>query len=332
MIIGWADATIYTLKQGALMRRCLPSACLVLVGFHALIAASASAHPASGIVVDAGGDVFFVHTGKGVGKIDSQGKLTYIHQATGGHFLALDPAGSFSRAADNRLFQKLTASGVKGVLLFASGGAPLVVSQDGNLYYGSGFPEGDDLTPGGLTLTRMSPDGKRTLFAPGLKAELAKLNEAVTGLATGPDGSLFVACPNAILNVKLDGTMTTLVRPVMVPGRDDAFAWESDAPFFHAPYLRGLDVARDATVYAAVTGCRCVIKIMPAGKVETILKSERPWTPTGVALDEKKNLFVLEYDHIDKPKGWAPRVRKLGPDGKVTVLATFGADGKQIQP
>src|SRR5437763_1020965 len=82
-----------------------------------------------------------------------------------------------------------TLEGAKPTLLFASGGAPLVVNQDGNLYYGSGFPEGDDLTPGFHTVTRMSADGKRTLFAAQLKTKLAELNEGVTGLATGPDGT-----------------------------------------------------------------------------------------------------------------------------------------------
>src|SRR5260370_16443392 len=101
-------------------------------------------------------------------------------------------------------------------MLFASGGAPLVVNRDGNLYYGSGFPGGDDTTPGGHTLTRMSPDGKKTLFAPELKATLEKLGEAVTALAAAPEGTLFVPCPRAILKVKMDGTVTTLVHPGLV--------------------------------------------------------------------------------------------------------------------
>src|SRR5262249_15144055 len=151
----------------------------------ALLAAGAVAHPASGIVVSPEGEVFFVHTGKGVCKIEAPGKLTYIHKDSGGHFLALDAEGSFSSAADTTLFQRITPSGVKPTLLFASGGAPLVVNRDGNLYYGSGFPGGDDRAPGGHTLTRMTPRGKRTHFAPGLKATLEKLNEAVTGLAAG---------------------------------------------------------------------------------------------------------------------------------------------------
>jgi hypothetical protein len=225
----------------------------------AMFATGAVAHPASGIVVNAKGEVFFVHTGRGACKIDLQGKLTYIHEDTGGHWMALDPEGSFSAAADNRLFERITPSDVKPTLLYASGGAPLVVNRDGNLYYGSGFPGGDDTTPGGHTVTRMSPDGKRTLFAPDLKTTLERLDEAVTGLAAGRDGTLFVACPSAILKVKTDGTVTTLVHPVVV--KDCEFASkEPRSRFFHGPYLRGLDVTEDGTVYVAVTGCRCVVE------------------------------------------------------------------------
>src|SRR5258706_7716693 len=171
---------------------------LSVLSLFMVFAAGSFAHPASGIVVSANGEVFFVHTGQGLCKIEAQGRLTYLHKDTGGHWVALDTEGKFAAAADNRLFKRVALSGAKSILLFASGGAPLVVNRDGNLYYGSGFPGGDDTTPGGHTVTRMSPGGKKTLFAPELKATLEKLGEAVTGLAAGPDGILFVACPSAI--------------------------------------------------------------------------------------------------------------------------------------
>jgi formylglycine-generating enzyme required for sulfatase activity len=297
-----------------------------------LFAAEAFAHPASGIVVNAKGEVFFIYTGKGVCKIEEQGKLTYIHKDSGGHWMALDTEGKFASAADTRLFKRLTPSGVKPALLYASGGAPLVVNQDGNLYYGSGFPGGDDMAPGFHTVTRLSPDGNRTLFAPQLKTTLAELNEGVTGLAAGPDGSLFVACPNAVLKVKMDGTVTTFVHPVVVKDCEDDLAKDSRTRAFHSPYLRGLDVTEEGAVYAAVTGCRCVVKITPEGKVETVLKAERPWTPTGVAV-RGKDLFVLEYTHqTAHHENWVPRVRKLGPDGKVEILATLAPDENKCGP
>jgi hypothetical protein len=296
-------------------------ATLVLCGpFHG----GAFAHPASGIVVDKNGNVFFIHTGRGVCKIDAQGKLAYIHKVSGGgHFLALDVDGKFPPAAYPKLFERITPAGARPAILFASGGAPFVVNKDGNLYYGSGYPGGDDSAPAGLTVTRMTPDGKRALFAPSLKATLAMMNEAVTGLAAGPDGSLYVACPSAMLKVKMDGAVTTLVHPLVLTDCDSYVPADAHSPFFHAPYLRGLDVTADGTIYGAITGCRRVVKITPDGKVEAILKAERPWTPTGVAVHDGQ-VYVLEYSNgNDAPdKGWRPRVRRLSRDGKVTMLAT----------
>jgi len=290
-----------------------------------LFAARAFAHPAAGIVVNAKGEVFFIHTGQGVCKIDAEGKLTYIHRVNGGgHFLALDPEGKFSTQFP-RLFEKVAIETAKPALLYASGGAPFVVSRDGNLYYGSGYPDGDDMAPGFHTLTRLSPDGKRTLFAPGLKKILADLNEGVVGLTAGPDGALFVACPNAIVKVKLDGTVTTLAHPVDVTDRGDDLAKDSHTRAFHSPYLRGIDVTEDGTFYAAVNGCRCVVKCTAGGKVETVLKAEKPWSPTGVAV-RGQDVFVLEYTNPDKDSGWVPRVRNLGSDGKVTILADLTRD------
>jgi hypothetical protein len=313
------------------MCRSTISAVLAVSSLCGWFADRAIAHPASGIVVNAKGEVFFIYTGRGVCKIDAKGKLTYIYRVSGGgHFMASDPQGTFSTQFP-QLFKKLPLEGAKPTLLYASGGAPLVVNQDGNLYYGSGFPDGDDKAPGGYTLTRLSPHGKRTLFAPGLKKTLAKLNEAITGLAAGRDGTLFVACPNAILKVKPDGKVTTFVHPVGVKDRADDLAKDSRTRFYHSPYLRGLAVTKEGTVYAAVTGCRCVVKITGAGKAETVLKAEKPWTPTGVAVREKE-VFVLEYSNPEKPKGWLPRVRKLGPDGKVTNLATVTPEMAKHMP
>jgi len=293
------------------------------------LAVGAFAHPGSGIVVNANGEVFFVY--KGVWKIARDGKLTHLHQDGGGHWLALDTKGKFASVDDNRLFKKLTTCGAKPALLYASGGAPFIVHRDGNLYYGSGFPEGADTDPGFHTVTRLSPDGKRTLFAPQLKTKLAQLKEGVTGLTAGPDGTLLIACPNAILRVKTDGTVKTFLHPVKVKDRDYDLAKNSHTRAYHSPYLRGLDVTGEGTIYAAVTGCRCVVKITPDGKVETVLKAKKPWTPTGVAV-RGKGVLVLEYPTAPTPKDWVPRVRELRSDGKVAILADLTRDENKRKP
>jgi sugar lactone lactonase YvrE len=148
-------------------------------------------------------------------------------------------------------------------------------------------------------------------------------------VAAAPDGLLYVACPNAVLKVKMDETFTILLHPVVVKDCDEELPI-GDLP---QPYLRGLDVDKRGTVYAAATGCRCVVKITPGGKVETILKAERPWSPTGVAV-RGDEVYVLELTNATESpeKGWVPRVRKLAKDGKVTILATISREAKKPRP
>jgi hypothetical protein len=251
-----------------------------------------------------------------VWKIDRRGRVSEYHLGIGGHWMCLDPQGSFSRTQP-RHFGRITPSGVIPALIVADGGAPIAVGRDGNLYYGSGTSPRDEMSPGALTVTRMSPDGKRTLFSPSLKTMLERLEDGVTGLAVGRDGSLYVACVTALLKVQMDGTVTTLAHPIAVAECDR----DGDG---RVPFLRGLDVDADGTVYAAATGCRCVVKISPNGQTQTVLRAERPWSPTGVAL-HRGVVYVLEYTHANggPDEGWLPRVRKLERNGRVTTLATI---------
>jgi hypothetical protein len=74
----------------------------------------------------------------------------------------------------------------------------------------------------------------------------------------------------------------------------------------------------------------CIVRVTPDGQVGVILKAERPWSPTGVAI-HGDDLCVLEYTanpQQDDHKEWLPRVRKLGRDGKVTTLATLSREMK----
>jgi hypothetical protein len=286
------------------------------------LTAAASAHPSSGIVVDEQGQVYFQDiVGHAVWKIDAQGKLTKFHDKLGGHWMALDKNGSFARA-NVTPFKRITPFGEKPTLLVAEGGAPIAVNADGNLYYGL-VREGREVTRG---LTRISPDGKRTLFAPELKSTLERLDQGVFGLATGPNGSLYVSSWDAIFKVNPDGTVATVVHPIVVKDCDADPA--DHKPTNRLPYLRGLAVDATGTVYAAATSCHRVLKIAPDGKVESILGAERPWSPTGVALHAGA-VYVLEYTNANggPDEGWSPRVRKLDRNGQVTTLATISRRG-----
>jgi hypothetical protein len=292
------------------------AALVALLAFVAVFGAGESlAHPGSGIVVDQQGNVHFTHIGRGVGKIDPHGKLTYVGQTHGGHWMCLDAEGSFSRTQP-KYFERITPDGVKPALIYADGGSPIAVLRDGQLYYAS---NDETMTPGGTQVTRQSPGGETSIFPLDGKKTTEKLG--ITGLAPGPDGSLYIAQPNAVLKLAMDGMFTTLASSIEL--KDCDVDYPDNNPDSRLPYLRGLAVDADGTVFAAGVGCHAVVKITPPGQVETILKAERPWSPTGVAV-HRGDVYVLEYTNANgSPNdGWRPRVRKLRPDGTVTTMFT----------
>jgi sugar lactone lactonase YvrE len=294
---------------------------LVLVSLTFFLTNAAFAHPASGIVVDAQGRVYFIYSSHGVMRIEPSGNLTNIHEDKGGHWLALDARGVFSKVTPKQ-FERITPDGAIPGLIFASGGAPLVVGPDGDLYYASNGSQQDSLPPGAMTVARLSARGRTILFAPSLKDKLAELKDGITGLASGPDGSIYVATWNGIVKLKRDGSIAKIVHPVVVKDCDSDPADHNPANF-SSPFLRGLGVDSRGNVYVAATSCHRVLKVTPEGQITSILKSERPWSPTGVAVNGE-DIYVLEYTNANGPatEVWRPRVRKLARDNTVTTLVT----------
>ncbi len=275
-------------------------------------AALIEAHPSSGLVVTEKGDVYFVHSGVGVARIETNGSLTYVKRSRGGHWLCLDREGWFARTQP-KFFERITADGAKPAILFADGGAPIAVGRDGQLYYASNWEGGDKHPPGGLTVSRQTAEGKLSVLSMELAGMLRKLNEGVTGLAAASDEAIYVASPSRIWRVRLTGGVEHFSGLV-------ADCDEDLPPNWRAPGFRGLCVTPGGKVYAAATGCRAVIAFTN-NAFQTVLKSERPWSPTDVAWHDG-DLFVLEWTNPNGgvTDGWRPRVRKLARDGMITTL------------
>ena len=280
-------------------------------------ASAGMSHPSSGIVVNDRGEVFFVHSKRGVARIGVDGKLTYVHESTGGHWLCLDRTGSFA-GIQPKHFLRVTAEGERPGIIFADGGAPIAVCRDGNLYYGSSGRAGHELEPGALAVSRLSPAGTASVFAPKLKDALASRKVGVTGLTAGPDRRLYVASATGLYRVAMDGAVTILVD------RPELTDCDAQPPPDGLPGFQGLDVSTNGTVYAAATGCGVLIKVSVSGDIETVLKSESPWSPASVAI-HGADLYVLEWTNPNRgpTEGWRPRVRKIGRDGKVMTLVTI---------
>jgi DNA-binding beta-propeller fold protein YncE len=284
---------------------------LIILILCGLFGTSASAHPGSGIVVDKYGQVYFTDTGKGVWKIDKQGKLTYI-PASRFHWMTIDPGGYFAESPKNfgEYFERVTAQSTKPALIMCSD-FPLVVARDGNMYYA-------DTRHSSAKIIRRSPGGKESVLISD------KIFEFISGITAGPDGSLYIteasnAKANTIRKITMDGKISIMATFV---GKE-----ANDLPHGTVPsYCRGLVVDSIGVVYVAATGSRSVLKITPQGVITNILQVTGPWTPTGVAIFHGE-VYVLEWHDVapaleEERIAWIPRVRKIGLDGKVTILAT----------
>jgi hypothetical protein len=299
----------------------------IVTALFALTVPRVAAHPGSGIVVDQKGCVFFIDSG-GDGflwKIDPAGKRSLIQKGRlqGLHWLTLDEKGRYSGEDLKKWFNQRITPNFGRVLLSESrsallqtDGCPVVVDRDGTLYFAHENVE----------ILRLSPNGTATVLSTRFR-DIARKLGFITGLASGPDGSVYAACPSAILKIKPGGTVTTLVPPVVL--NNLATGLQAGTPDDHKPLLRGLAVDSRGTVYAAATGSRCVVKITD-GKVETVLRAERPWSPTGVAVHDQ-DIYVLEYTNEDSHnhEEWLPRVRKLGRDGTITMLTTISKEDRE---
>jgi sugar lactone lactonase YvrE len=226
--------------------------------------------------------------------------------------MTIDTGDRFARARlPSFSFGEITRAGTNPTLILASD-FPVAVGHDGNLYY----PLLNDGKR--LQILRLTPTGQTSVLA-----TLAPSTDGgrplrwVNGIAAGADNALYFTENSAIKKVTQSGAVSTvatvrLAECSRIPGTDEG------------PYLRGLDVDAHGTVYVAASGCGSLLKITPDGRVTTLLRTQSPWSPTGVAVSGA-GVYVLEYLHTasDNRREWLPRVRKLSPDGKIVTIAAI---------
>jgi len=196
------------------------------------------------------------------------------------------------------------------------------VGKDGNLYYAKMH---------GLTIVRRTPGGEESVLVSRERFGIAADRPVgVNGVACGAGGAVYLAAVDGmkkadgsgehwVFSVAPDGSIKTIAKNFV----RDKLPENQRHPEVRPEYCRGIAADDEGKVYVAVTGNRCVMKLTPAGAASVALTSQKPWTPTGVDVSGGE-VFVLEYDDETPTEGrnWPPRVRKLGRDGSVTVLAT----------
>jgi hypothetical protein len=188
---------------------------------------------------------------------------------------------------------------------------PITIGEDGNLYYPSG-------NAGSLRLMRMTPSGATSPVITLPAMVNGKPLPHLGGIIPVSGGSLFYSENTAIRKVDAQGTVSTVLtvrapskRP-SIPGMDEH------------PYLRGFAVNDRGEIYVADTGDARLLKITPDGKVSTLVQTKSQWSPTAVAVFGN-DVYVLEFLHTvsDERREWLPRVRKIGANGRSTIVATL---------
>lgn len=275
-----------------------------------LLTVSTLAHPGSGILVDRLGQIFFIDTGSGLWKIDTKGGLSHLSPLRN-HWLAMDGHDRFKQAnlpTDPARDWVITAAGGNPTILISTD-FPLCVGQDGKLYYPSVRSSDRRI---------LSHDGAGGITTFATLPRAAKGEQWINGLAAGPAGTFYYTDDASIGRITAQGAVSTLatISPLAngpkIPGNE------------MRPYLRGLKVDPNGVVYVADAGDARVLKVTPDGKVSTILHLESPWAPTDVAVFGDI-VYVLEFTHDagDDRTTWMPRIRKITPDGKSSIILTI---------
>jgi sugar lactone lactonase YvrE len=277
------------------------------IGAACLFAVPVAAHPGSGIAVDARGQVYFLDTGSGLWRINTRGAVTRLSPERN-HWLAIDPTSGFASGrlpTDPARDWVITPVGSNPTVLISTD-FPIAMGPDGSLYYK--LPR-----TGHFDLIRSTPAGATSTFLP-LPASIEQFN----GIAATPDGSIYFTDNNTIRRIDARHRLTTVatVSPIVngahIPDVDQH------------PYLRGLAVDANGNMYVADSSYARVLKITPTGTVTTLVTTISPWAPTAVALSGSI-VYVLEYLHTtpEDRLAWLPRVRKITPDGRSTIIATI---------
>lgn len=278
------------------------------------VSAAAFAHPGSAIALGPDGRVYFVDTGGGVFEIGLDGQVKRL-EGPAFHWFAIDPASRFAKTN----YPSIPGSEIRSVglhpTLVLSSDFPVAIGRDGALYYPERSAEQR------WRIVRLTPEGTRSVHAT-LPADIKPSGDRgwINGLVARDDGSLYYTHERVLRRISPRGFVSTIAADVMVRNCTRIPGVGTEA----GPYLRGLDVAPDGTVYVAAAGCGAVLKITPTGQVTPVLRTISPYSPTSVAVSNGE-IYVLEYLHTasDDRREWLARVRKVTRGGKVEILANL---------
>jgi sugar lactone lactonase YvrE len=291
------------------------------------------AHPATGIVVDSKGNVYFSDL-ETIWRVETSGKLTVFRSGIRGrhvHELTVDSEDNIFGADLSYESQKWIGAvwkmTPKGVLTYLSPptsdaprGRSLWQDRQGNTYW----VDQNNHTKTRTLLLRRTPEGAVTTLAGGAwghadgKGIEARFG-SIGGMTVAADGNIYLTDGDSLRRVTLDGIVTTLARDLTTRTSEDS------PTLFGGNHggLAGLSVGPDGTAFVVDSGNRRLLKIRE-GKTQVVVRSEPPFFPTGAAITPTGDVYILEVGLTLPNISSGPRVRKLTTDGKTIVIATVG--------
>ena len=234
------------------------------------------------------------------------------HDGPAYHWFAVDETSRLAKTPWPAIPGSEIVSVGRNPTLILSSDFAVTVGSDGAFYY----PQQDGETH--RQIIRVTPSGARSVHArfPVAKRADGELG-SVNGLAAVADGSLYFSLDRSVHRIDPKGRISTIARDIEVPGCLKVPGVETQV----GPYLRGLDVAPNGTVFVAAAGCGAVVMVSPKGVVKPVLRTSIPYSPTAVAVS-KGEIYVLEYLHTDSDnrEEWLPRVRKITRSGTIETV------------
>ena len=304
--------------------------------------ATAHAHPPTGIVVDRTGNVYFSDL-ETIWKFSAEGELTVFRAGQHGrhvHELTIDRDDNIYGADVS--YNPATKGWPSSVWMMSpSGKITYFVETTENPPRGMGIWRDsagnlysiiqNNHTKTQTLLLRRAPSGEVTTLAGGAYGladgtGASAMFGSIGGMVFGPDGNLYLTDRAAIRKVTMNGEVTTLAK-----GLD--FRAQEDQPRFLAgagENLTGLSVAPDGTIFVADSANRRLLKVTTNGKVDTVLRTEPPYFPNGVAA-VGQDVYVLEIGFTLPNISSGPRIRKISTDGSQKILITLGETNDRRQ-
>jgi hypothetical protein len=309
---------------------------ITLAGLFLFSSIHVVAHPASGIVLDRAGNIYFSDL-ETIWKIDTTGRLSVFRAGVSGrhvHELAIDEqdniyGGDFSYESEKFISDiwRMRPDGKLEYLLERTDKPPRAMSiwrdRAGNNYW----IDQNNHTKTQTLLLRRTSDGRVTTLAGGAyghadgKGTAARFS-SVGNMAFGNDGSIYLSDGATVRKVTLDGTVTTLASGLNARTKEDKPTQLSGA----YGNLAGIAVDSVANVYVADAGNRRLLRINREGKVDVLLRTDPPYFPNGVVAGRGGDIYVLEVGFTPPSSSSGPRIRKLTAAGSSTILATVGAE------